>query len=67
MLSNHKLGDWLLIHRAEKYQCQLLIDTNPMDVYARFLWRGIRHIMYPDTLLFDIDIEVIVTGPRARE
>jgi len=45
----------------------LLIDTNPMDVYARFLWRGIRHIMYPDTLLFDIDIEVIVTGPRARE
>ena len=41
-----------LIHYAEKYQCQLLIDINPMDVYAQFLWRGIRH-MYPDTLLFD--------------
>ena len=41
-----------LIHYAEKYQCRLLIDINPMDVYAQYLWKGIRH-MYPDTLLFD--------------
>ena len=41
-----------LIHHAEKFKCQLIIDVNPLDVYAQFLWKGIRH-MYPDTLLFD--------------
>ena len=41
-----------LIHYADKYNCRLIIDTNPFDIYARFLWKGVRH-MYPDTLLFD--------------
>lgn len=40
-----------LIHYAAKHRVQLLIDVNPNDVYARFLWKGIRH-MYPDTHIF---------------
>jgi len=41
-----------LIHYSEKYNCRLIIDVNPYDVYTRFLWKGVQH-MYPDTLLFD--------------
>jgi hypothetical protein len=41
-----------LIHYADKYNCRLIIDVNPYDVYTRLLWKGVQQI-YPDTLLFD--------------
>jgi hypothetical protein len=47
--STHSVVD--LIHYADKHNSRLIIDVNPNDVYARFLWKGIRHL-YPDTYLF---------------
>jgi hypothetical protein len=40
-----------LIHFADKYKSQLIIDVNPHDYYAYFLWKGILH-MYPETFVF---------------
>jgi hypothetical protein len=39
-----------LIHLAASRNVRLLIDVNPNDVYAHFLWKGLHH-MYPDTPL----------------
>jgi hypothetical protein len=47
--STHSVVD--LIHYADKHNSKLIIDINPNDEYARFLWKGLRH-MYPDTYLF---------------
>jgi len=46
----HSIVDF--IHHADKYNCRLIVDVNPFDMYTRFLWKGVRR-MYPDTLLFD--------------
>lgn len=39
-----------LINFAASRNVRLLIDVNPNDVYAHFLWKGLHH-MYPDTPL----------------
>jgi hypothetical protein len=40
-----------IIHFADKYNTKLILDVNPHDHFACFLWKGIRH-MYPNTFIF---------------